>query len=132
MITLQFQTIEFFEKENPGIEISLRKFSSLLQSSMPGEVFLCMYHGNAKNLCDCLSKEMSSSPPYSGSFVDHMVCNSSTEECMPSKCANCRNWFADVEKDDQLDELIKWSQWERETHGHSINTNKRGHKLPKR
>ena len=69
-----------------------------------------------KNLCDCLCKEISSFPPYSGSFVDHLVCDSSTEECMLSKCENCPNWLADVKKDAPLDDLIKWSQWERVTH----------------
>lgn len=83
---------------------------------MPREVCLCRYHDNVKNLCDCLSKEISSFPPYSGSFVDHLVCNSSIEECMLSKCENCPNWLADVKKDAPLDDLIKWSQWERVTH----------------
>ena len=56
-------TFGFFQKENPDIKISLSKFSSLrpvnvlLQLSMPREVCLCMYHDNAKSLCDCLSKE---------------------------------------------------------------------------
>lgn len=116
------ETFGLFQKENPDIKISLSKFSFLrpvnvlLQSSMPREVCLCRYHDNVKNLCDCLSKEISSFPPYSGSFVDHLVCNSSTEECMLSKCENCPNWLADVKKDAPLDDLIKWSQWERVTH----------------
>ena len=83
---------------------------------MPREVCLCRYHDNVKNLCDCLSKEISSFPPYSGSFVDHLVCNSSTEECMLSKCKNCPNCLADVKNDAPLDDLIKWNQWERVTH----------------
>lgn len=116
------ETFGLFVKENPDVKISLSKFSTLrpvnvlLQSSMPREVCLCMYHDNVKILCDSLSKEMSSFPPYSGSFVDHLVCDSSTEECMMGKCANCPNWLADVKKDAPLDDLIKWSQWERVTH----------------
>ena len=41
-------SLELFQKENPGIKISLSKFSSLrpvyvlLQSSMPRQVCLCM------------------------------------------------------------------------------------------
>ena len=123
------ETFGLFQKENPDIKISVSKLSSLrpvnvlLQSSMPREVCLCRYHDNVKNLCDCLSKEISSFPPYSGSFVDHLVGNSSTEECMLSKCKNSPNWLADVKKDAPLDDLIKWSQWERVTH---TKTTKRG------
>ena len=86
---------------------------------MPKEVCLCTYyHNNVKNLCDCLCKEMSSFPPYSGLFIDPLVCNSTTKECMLSKCANCPNWLVDVEKYAPLDDLyvIKRHQWERVTH----------------
>ena len=39
-------------------------------------------HENVKNLCDCLNKEISNFPPYSGSFVNQFVCDSGKEGCM--------------------------------------------------
>ena len=117
------ETFGLFQKEFPSIKIGLSKFSSLwpvyvlLQSSMPRDVCLCMYHESVKNLCDCLNKEISSFLPYSGSFVNQFVCDSGKEGCMIGKCTRCRcpNWLEDIREDAPLDELVKWSHWERVT-----------------
>ena len=87
----------------------------------------CRYHDNVKILCDCLSKEISSFPPNSGSFVDNLICDSSTKECIMGKCAN---WLADVKKDAPLDDIIKWSQWERVSH--TVKSNQGKPKLVKK
>ena len=86
------ETFGLYQRENSYVKISFSKFCSLrpknvlLQSAMPRQVCLCQYHDNVKMLCECLSKEISSFPGYSGSFVDLFVCDSTKEESMMSKC----------------------------------------------
>ena len=57
-------------------------------------------------LCECLSKKVPSFPSYSGSFVDHFVCDSTKEKCMMNKCDKCPAWLDIVMKDAPLDEVV--------------------------
>lgn len=110
-----------FIKENPDIKVGLSKFSSLrpenvlLSSDMPINVCLCSYHENIRLICDCLNKEISNFPNYSGDFVDNFVCDSGSEECMFGRCTNCPKWLDTIRKESEgcLDDPFLWYQWER-------------------
>jgi len=74
---------------------------------------MCQYHENIKLICDCLSKKILEFPSYSGNFVDHFVCSSSTAECMLGKCNKCPNWLDTIIEETALEEPAMWYEWER-------------------
>ena len=101
-------------KENPSVQIGFSRFCSLrpvnvmLSVDMPRDVCLCQYHENIKMICECLKKEISSFPQYSGNFVDNFVCNSESELCMLGKCNKCPNWLEGMKEEADLDESTLW------------------------
>lgn len=115
------ETHALFLEENPDVKVGLSKFSSLrpenvlLSSDMPINVCLCSYHENIRLICDCLNKEISNFPNYSGDFVDNLVCDSGSEECMLGRCSNCPKWLDTIRKESEgfLDDPLLWYQWER-------------------
>lgn len=113
------ETHALFLKENPTIKIGLSKFSQLrpinvlLSSDMPRSVCLCQHHENIKLICDCLSKEISNFPNYTGDFVDNFVCSPESEECMLGRCNKCPDWLDTTLEGQALEDPTLWYQWER-------------------
>ncbi|XP_048590135.1 uncharacterized protein LOC125573598 [Nematostella vectensis] len=107
-----------FLQANPTTKIGLSKFSSLrpphvlLSSELPRNVCLCQYHENIKLICDCLSKQITEFPSYTGDFVDNFVCSPNSEECMHGKCSQCPKFLDELEYDDTT---VTWYEWERTT-----------------
>jgi len=114
-------TYALFKSEHSDIEIGLSKFCSLrpsnvlLSSATPRNVCLCQHHDNIRLLCDCLSKEISSFPCYSNSFVDSFVCDVNSETCMTGNCKNCPDFMTTLRDEASLDEETTWHEWERVT-----------------
>ena len=108
------ETYAIFMKENSSVQIGFSRFCSLhpvnvmLSVDMPRDVCLCQYHEKIKMICECLKKEISSFPQYSGNFVDNFVCNSESELCMLGKCNKCPNWLEGMKEEADLDESTLW------------------------
>ncbi|EDO38580.1 predicted protein [Nematostella vectensis] len=79
---------------------------------LPRNVCLCQYHENIKLICDCLSKQITEFPSYTGDFVDNFVCSPNSEECMHGKCSQCPKFLDELEYDDTT---VTWYEWERTT-----------------
>ncbi|EDO26419.1 predicted protein, partial [Nematostella vectensis] len=77
-----------------------------------GDHCTSFYHENIKLICDCLSKQITEFPSYTGDFVDNFVCSPNSEECMHGKCSQCPKFLDELEYDDTT---VTWYEWERTT-----------------
>ena len=118
MLSLK-ETFALFCQEHPDVKVGLSSFCSLrpsnvlLSSAIPQNVCLCQYHDNIKLLYEAIHKAVPEFPPYSGDFVNNLVCNSENELCMTGKCSKCPDWIEDFKGVAPLDEPNEWNQWER-------------------
>ncbi|KAJ8041142.1 hypothetical protein HOLleu_11877 [Holothuria leucospilota] len=120
LITLK-ECYALFEKEYPGITVSLSAFCSLrpqhvfLLQDVPHNLCLCRYHENVRLLLECLNKSLSQNiETHFYDFLETIVCDQENEDCMLSKCDVCKDKFDEMYTiaEDESMQHVKWAQWE--------------------
>lgn len=108
-----------FQKSHPTITIGLSKFSEFrpkhikLFDKIPHNVCVCSYHENIRLLLLAL-KSSTKLPTEFSDFVNVVVCESSSKECMSNQCSSCRNKIFNFKPDSDLEnQPIKYMQWQK-------------------
>lgn len=95
MMSLREAHTKFME-ENPDTKIGLSKFCDLrpahvkLFDHLPHQVCVCSYHENVRLILVALKKYSDLSTDFS-SFVNQIVCDSQSKECMSNECLVCKD-----------------------------------------
>ena len=105
-------------EENPENNVSFSKFASMrppqvkLLADVPHTQCLCRYHENVRLLLQALHKAGMPivSTDYK-SFIENIVCDQSSEECMTGKCTNCPGIQLLAPPDNLENKPLQWCQW---------------------
>ena len=85
-----------FMEENPDAKIGLSKFCDLrpahvkLFDHLPHQVCVCSYHENVRHILVALKSDSDLSTDFS-TFVNQIVCDSQSKECMSKECLVCKD-----------------------------------------
>ena len=85
-----------FMEENPDAKIGLSKFCDLrpahvkLFDHLPHQVCVCSYHKNVRLFLVALKSDSDLSTNFS-TFVNQIVCDSQSKECMSKECLACKD-----------------------------------------
>ena len=85
-----------FMEENPDAKIGLSKFCDLrpahvkLFDHLPHQVCVCSYHENVRLILVALKSDSDLSTKFS-TFVNQIVCDSQSKECMSKECLVCKD-----------------------------------------
>lgn len=89
-----------FQAEYPDTNIGISKFYELrpefvyLRKDFPHNMCLCRFHENVRLLLESLRKytELGITVSFRG-FIETVVCDQESEECMYGKCETCKGKF---------------------------------------
>ena len=113
----------FFLEENTDVRIGLSKFSELrpphvlLNSQIPMNVCVCVYHENFIQAVDALHKVFPSIPPYSKNFPGTCLISPTDPKCWFSTCDNVNCGFQykyplPDDNEDLKNTAVKWLKWQ--------------------
>lgn len=106
-----------FKEKNPDSKIGKSRFCNakpkhvLCFADLPHNVCVCVYHENIRLILSAL-KSHSELPIEFKPFIDKIVCNSKSKDCMTQSCLICRNKI-DLYTPENLEEPLKYLQWQK-------------------
>ncbi len=125
MVLTVHEAYAIFNENNPGL-MKVSKFASLrpehvmLASRMPHNVCGCKLHSDIILLLESLHRKLPNLfPLYSFDFLENVVCDTESEECMINDCATCKDGKLFSEKYDVKNpgDKITYVQWEEDECG---------------